>query len=216
MLGRFRGAPIRVHWTAPLVAVVFGRFAFVPAFWAAFLGVILIHELGHALVVRWCGARVTSIDLDGAGGLCHWRGEVTPKQSALISWGGVLAQLVAFLVTVLALALFGAPSNPHVAQVADVLTRVNLAIAAFNLIPVGFLDGATAWKLVPLLVDDLRARFASLSKRRALRRAAAAELADFERTAARSDPATSAEVHATLARIASEVNDTAAGGPRDG
>ena len=50
-IGHFRGAPIRLHWTLPLGAFAMGRFAFVPAFWVGFALLILIHELGHALLV---------------------------------------------------------------------------------------------------------------------------------------------------------------------
>jgi hypothetical protein len=49
-IGRFRGAPIRLHWTVPLACVVFTRFSFVPGAWLGFVLLVLIHELGHAVL----------------------------------------------------------------------------------------------------------------------------------------------------------------------
>ena len=58
VLGRLRGAPVRVHWSAPIGAFVLGRLRYVPWFWLAFLVLVMVHELGHALMVR--GARAAS------------------------------------------------------------------------------------------------------------------------------------------------------------
>jgi stage IV sporulation protein FB len=208
LLGRVQRIPIRLHWTAPLGAILFGRFRFVPAFWGAFLALVLIHELGHAAMVRMARARVTMIDLDGAGGLCHWRGSVSPMREALIAWGGIFGQLVALAVTYALVFAFGRPENEYVAQIVDVFTRANLWLAAFNLIPVRHLDGAKAWKIVPLLYRAAKARMARGAKRRDVLRAAKQEVAQIEKLDEASDDV-AAKVDDVLSKLTSEVNKSA-------
>lgn len=207
LLGRIRLIPIRIHWTAPLGAFLFGRFEIVPAFWVAFLALILIHELGHAVAVRLSRAQVTMIDLDGAGGLCHWRGTVGAFRRAFISWGGVLGQLLAFGAAHAILVVFGPPVDEYQAQVADVYTRANLWLAAFNLIPIRHLDGAKAWKILPLLYHHVWARLSRSSQRREQQRAAREEIARLDRLeGANAD--VSKSVDDVLSLIASEVNNS--------
>ena len=59
-IGSFRGAPIYVHWSfAAIVGVFWLQADLLVAAWGALLlfGLILLHEIGHALVVRLTGAR---------------------------------------------------------------------------------------------------------------------------------------------------------------
>jgi Zn-dependent protease len=154
-LGRFRGAPVRLHWSAALGAVVFGRFQFVPAFWSCFLVLVILHEMGHATLVRRFRARPLSLDVHALGGLCRWEGEVTRRQRALIAWGGVFAQALAFVVAEAALALCGPPRTAATREIAWAFTESNLWLIALNLIPVPPLDGAAAWPLAGMLYRDL-------------------------------------------------------------
>jgi Zn-dependent protease len=195
---------VRLHWTVPLGAFVIGQFRFVPGFWLGFFFVILIHELGHAAMVRACGARVRNVDLHGAGGDCSWDGTVTPVQRALIAWGGVLAQLVLFGVVVAWLRV----SPPHfelgfATDFLDACRTANLWLIAFNLIPARDLDGVEAWKLFPLLwrrrnERGARARGARRSAVDA-RRKAAAEIAKLD--AAEKAGAADREVDDMVAKI---------------
>ena len=84
-LGRFGGAPVRLHWSAPLGAFAFCGFSFVPGAWGAFLLLILMHELGHAFLVRRFGLYLVSVDVHGLGGLCQWSGTTTPTRRALLA-----------------------------------------------------------------------------------------------------------------------------------
>lgn len=153
---RVRGAPIRLHWTIPLGALVFSGFRFVPAFWAAFFLLILIHELGHATLVRAFGHRVMSIDILGFGGFCRWSGVATKSERGAIAWGGVLAQAVALVITFAVLMIHGRPTTIYGSQVAEVFITTNLWLIALNLIPVPPLDGAEAWSFVRDLFRDGR------------------------------------------------------------
>jgi Zn-dependent protease len=150
-LGKWRGADVRAHWTLPLGAAVFSGGRFVPGFWLGFFLLVLIHEVGHALLVRRFRCRVISIDIHGLGGVCRWNGSPSPIQRAHIAWGGVHAQLAVFGITVGALALLGDPDARFVAQVVSAFTTTNLWLIALNLLPVPPLDGAEAWKLPRLL-----------------------------------------------------------------
>lgn len=150
-LGRFRGAAVRVHWSAPVGAFFFGQLRFVPGFWLAFVGLILLHELGHAWMVKTAGARVRGIDVTGLGGECRYDGAVTPIQKALIAWGGVLAQLAVLVVAGSLLLIFGSPQSAFLAELVQACVFYNLMLVGLNLLPFAPLDGHEAWKLVPLL-----------------------------------------------------------------
>jgi len=153
---------VRVHWTLPLGALVFGQGRFVPGFWLGFFLIVFIHELGHAVLVWSCRQTIVSIDVHALGGACRWSGEPTRIDRARIAWGGVLAQGVALGATWAALALAGPPETAFGAQLVAAFTTINVWLIAINLIPVPPLDGAEAWKLPGLL-----------ARRRASRRAAA-------------------------------------------
>jgi Zn-dependent protease len=157
-IGEVLGAPVRLHWSIPIGAVVLGRFRFVPWFWAAFLVLVLIHELGHAIMVRAAKARVLSIDAHGAGGVCWWQGDVSDIWRALIAWGGVLAQAVVLACAYAWLVFVGYPTTSIGAGFADAFTNSNLWLIAINLIPIPGFDGAEAWRLFPAIVRWRRER----------------------------------------------------------
>lgn len=157
------GVPIRLHWSIPVCALLAGGFRFAPGAWLAFLLLVLIHEAGHALVVRRVGARALALDVLGFGGLCWWEGPVTPLQRACIAWGGVWAQMVVLAVVGGAVLIFGKPANAFAAQMVDVAIVSNLWLIGLNLLPIPPLDGKEAWSLFPLL----RRRFALRRARRA-------------------------------------------------
>lgn len=156
-LGRAAGAPVRVHWTLPLGALFFSRFTWSPGFWLGFFLLILAHELGHALLVRRAGGRVTEIIVHGIGGECRHTGGVSELDQAVIAWGGVLAQAVLLVVALVVRWTVGVTS-PFMAQLQSVWVDSNLTLMAINLLPIGPLDGATAWKLPGLLRDRWRRR----------------------------------------------------------
>jgi stage IV sporulation protein FB len=159
LVARWRGIPLRLHWTLPVGAVIFTGLRFVPGAWVGFVLLIVLHELGHALLARRYRMRVLSVDIHGFGGQCRYTGEPTPRQRAVIAWGGVLAQALLFFAVMLALLVAGQqPSNRFLGELADSATSVNLRIAALNLLPFAPLDGAEAWKLPKLWLDERRRR----------------------------------------------------------
>jgi len=156
-LGRLRGVPVFMHWSAPLGALLVSRFRWLPGAWVAFVVLVLVHEAGHALLVQRVGARAVAIELHALGGECRWQGTVSPLGRAMVAWGGVLAQGVVLSATYAALALAGPPSDPFLGQMAMAFTTSNITMIAFNLFPMRPLDGAEAWRIVPLLRERWRA-----------------------------------------------------------
>jgi stage IV sporulation protein FB len=150
------GVPVRIHWSVPLCALLSGLsltggFHFVPGAVLAYTLLVLIHEAGHAFVVRRVGARALALDVTGFGGLCWWRGPVTPIQRACIAWGGIWAQMIVLAVTGALVLLLGPPPHWFAAQMVDVAITTNLWLMGLNLLPIPPLDGKDAWTLFPLL-----------------------------------------------------------------
>ena len=150
-LFRYRGVPIRAHWSLPAVALFIGGARFAPGAWLAWLLVVTLHEMGHAFWALRYGLDVQEILLHGLGGHCRYRGMPSPRQRSVVAWGGVMAQAILFAIA-LPLSRFVPAHTPLVADAYRVLIDSNLYVAMLNLIPIAPLDGAEAWKLVPMLL----------------------------------------------------------------
>src|SRR5690348_9823949 len=94
--GRVRGRTYRVHWTV-LLAFPFG-WAFSSSFTAgsllagSLLALIVVHEIGHAFVARFCGLQVIGFEFNILHGKCLLQAPEYEIELALVSWGGVIAQ----------------------------------------------------------------------------------------------------------------------------
>lgn len=146
-IGSYRGAPILLHWSLALGLLAFGGLAIVPGFWVGFLVLILLHELGHAYLVRRLGFRVQAVVVHGFGGFCRWDGSASRLEHSIIAWGGVLAQALLLVSTLALLLLIGEPESSFGFQLKDAWVRANLWVMALNLLPVQPLDGADAWQI---------------------------------------------------------------------
>lgn len=146
-VARYKGAPILLHWSLILGLLAFGGFAFVPGFWVGFTGLILLHELGHAYLVRRMGFNVEAVVVHGFGGFCSWHGHASRLEHSIIAWGGVLAQAILLAGTYAYVSVFGSATTAFGYYLQDAWLRANLWIMALNLLPVAPLDGAEAWQL---------------------------------------------------------------------
>ena len=155
-IASWRGAPIRVHWSVIPGAWIFGGFQLDAVSFAAYFLLVLLHELGHATVVRATGQDLVSVDVHALGGVCQWSGSPTARQRALIAWGGVLAQALLLAGTEIWLRVHGAPVTLDGARLVHAFTRTNINLIALNLMPVRPLDGAEAWKVFSPLVRRVR------------------------------------------------------------
>jgi Zn-dependent protease len=160
--GRIAGIPVGANWSALFIAGLIAWSlagsllpAEVPglapaAYWLAglagaglFLGSLLAHEVGHALVARRAGLGVRGITLWLLGGVAQLEDEpATPGDElrvALVGPAVSLALAAAFGLAAVAGSLVGLPAA--VVAVAAWLGVVNALLAVFNLLPAAPLDG---------------------------------------------------------------------------
>ena len=118
----------------------------------AYLLLIIVHELGHALVGRLCGWSTRAITFGVFSGLCEFRQDhcgASPasrlRADIFISWGGVLAQAVVLMCAVCIVAGGVWPESQVFVGLLAGLTWLNAAIIAWNLLPMDGYDGDIAW-----------------------------------------------------------------------
>jgi hypothetical protein len=218
-LGRVRGAPINIHWSAPLGAIAFTGFSLSPGLWVGFFLLVILHELGHAALVWRFGYRVVAVRVHAFGGDCQWAGDPTRAEVSVVAWGGVLAEAALWVVATALVMVLGLPESPVLWALAVTFTSVNARMILFNLIPIPPLDGYHAWQLFPMLWEARKEQRAYQRERRerqeARRREVARqkarnevdkEMADVD--AAGDDPASMPdEVKAVLDRVMKKERD---------
>lgn len=193
-VGSFRGAPIRLHWTVPILCVLVGGTRLAPGAWLAAFLVVLGHELGHAALAKRYKQDVIEVMIHALGGHCMYAGEQSPWQRSVIASGGVLAQLGMFLVASAWLAISPPAQSQFLMDALFVFTQINVSIALFNLVPIPPLDGAEIWKLPGLYLARRRRRRGMKSAQGALQTVVAKGAAKQEarasipRIAAQSEP----------------------------
>lgn len=166
--GRIAGIPVRIHWSALLVAayLAFSLGSIVSvsvtAFGVVCFGLsILIHEIGHALVALRFNVATTSIDLWALGGVARLAAEApTPKAEGWIAGAGPAASALS------AVGCFGLwwflPVSGIPGEIGRVLlwlSYLNTALAVFNMLPGSPLDGGRVLRSVRWSIhgDRLRA-----------------------------------------------------------
>lgn len=159
-VGRLSGVELRLHWSVPVGAVVFGALEIAPVVWLAYLLVIAVHELGHALIIESLGFQLIGADATGYGGQCRFRGSADALEHGVIAWGGVLAQLLLLAASTLVRWSAGPLSSRVALDVLHTFIEVNLWVVAINLLPFSPLDGARGWRVF----GALRERGWTLSK----------------------------------------------------
>jgi len=146
-LFHWRGVPVKGHWAVLALGVLQIALGKSPLRLVGFAAIILVHELGHALLVKRYGLRVREILIHPFGGECVHDATSSARQNVVIAWGGVLAQLALMLAVGVPAYLMGGVREPWLSDLVDVLTVSNAFMAAFNLLPIRPLDGYTAWQL---------------------------------------------------------------------
>jgi Zn-dependent protease len=155
-----------MHWTVllalPWLYLMFN--AWLPALVgsAAYFLLLLAHEFGHATMARWRRVGVDGITLNGLHGETSHGYPRSAGDDILIAWGGVAAQAVILLLTLLAGPYLEASSSRAVGAIAGpvsvVFTRWNLFLMVVALLPIGPMDGRRAWAVIPWLRHSLRRR----------------------------------------------------------
>jgi Zn-dependent protease/CBS domain-containing protein len=117
-------------------------------FVVAIFGSIVLHELGHALTARRFGIRTRDITLLPIGGLARLeRMPEVPRQELWVALAGPAVNVVLAALSYVALGAFGLLNGIPDPESGDLLGRflsVNLALAAFNMIPAFPMDGGRA------------------------------------------------------------------------
>ena len=160
--GRIAGIPVGASWSALLIAALIAWTlagsvlpAQVPglapaASWLAglagaglFLGSLLAHEVGHALVARRAGLRVRGITLWLLGGVALLEDEpATPRDELRVALVGPAVSLALAVAFGLAAVAGAAAGLPTVAVVVTAWLAVgNALLGVFNLLPAAPLDG---------------------------------------------------------------------------
>jgi stage IV sporulation protein FB len=162
-LGTWRGVPVGLHWTVLLgLPWFYYQTRSVPATAIAFVALfflLLAHELGHAAVAVWRRVPVRDLQLFFLHGFCTHDEPYDEEDDVLIAWGGVGAQLAVLIAAAGASALIAALApiaSEIAAPVFYALIETNLLIMVINLVPVAPLDGAKAWRAIPILRARVR------------------------------------------------------------
>jgi Zn-dependent protease/CBS domain-containing protein len=134
-----------------------------------FFGSVLGHELAHSLVARRFQMSVSSITLFLLGGVANLRKEPPSAQAEFFMAAagpatsvviGVVGLAVAFVIDPGAL-----PQAEAIQAVAEYLGRINLALAAFNMIPGFPLDGGRVLRAAIWAISGDRTRATTIAAR---------------------------------------------------
>lgn len=151
-LGTIARIPIRLHWSWFVGVAVYaagalfvgGPFAVLTTFVYAvgLFGIVVMHELGHALAARVYGIDTAHITLYPFGGVAAITDMPrSPRQELVIAAAGPAVNLV-LAVGFGVLWLLAGP------KIFAVLTGINLAMGLFNLIPAYPMDGGRVLRAV--------------------------------------------------------------------
>jgi Zn-dependent protease/CBS domain-containing protein len=170
-IGSVAGIGIFLHWTFLLLIAALGAFYYVQSqslsgavagvglILAVFVCVVL-HELGHALTARRFGVGTRSITLYPIGGLARLqRIPSEPMKEFWIAIGGPAVNLAITVVLGAVLLALDGSFNPAVlrspgSHTIASLMWINLALAAFNMLPAFPMDGGRVLRALLALRQD--------------------------------------------------------------
>jgi Zn-dependent protease/CBS domain-containing protein len=174
-IGRIAGIDIYLHFTFLLLLAWVGLQHYLAhhdvgeaikglLFIAALFGIIVLHELGHALAARRFGIPTRDITLLPIGGVARLeRMPEDPKQELVVALAGPAVNVVLALGIFIVLML--GPGLAPVSQIARVegsilqqLFAVNVMLVVFNMLPAFPMDGGRVLRaLLAMRLDYVRA-----------------------------------------------------------
>ncbi len=145
------GIPLRVHFTFPLILLLFGIEGWAhggwrDATWGMFFVLVIfvcvvLHEMGHSLQARRYGVVVRDIVLLPIGGMARAeRIPESPREEIVVAISGPLVNFTIAGIIALVMWILGAPLFAEDDFFTNLLI-VNLALGIFNLVPAFPMDG---------------------------------------------------------------------------
>ena len=97
--------------------------------------IVIIHELGHIIVIKHYGYQINSINLYPFGGITKIDKDLNTgtNKELLIASGGIIAQVILLIIVYLL---------PIRLYIKDIIFKYNISILLFNLLPIIPLDGS--------------------------------------------------------------------------
>lgn len=164
-LGRWFGIDVSLHWTVllafPWLYMMLHSFLQAAVGLVAVVALHIVHESGHVILARRYHLYVESVTLLGLHGRTELGTNGTLRESVLIAWGGVIAQLLLLFVSWLAIWLLPAFSGFLgwlLLPVGVVFTEWNIFLILVALLPIGPTDGGLTWRGPPMLWREWTAR----------------------------------------------------------
>jgi len=157
-VARIKQVAIYFHWSVFLISALILIESFqrpVPTLvaLASYLAILVIHESGHLIAARRQGCEPIAMEIFPLHGLAVSHSSGWQWDEAMITWGGVTAQALVGLPLTLWVSIFGLTRFDAINASLAILGPFNLFLAAINLLPIGKLDGAKAWKSLPMILE---------------------------------------------------------------
>ncbi len=169
-IGRLLGIDIYMHATFPLLVLFvivsattqgasMGMAALNVLAVLGLFGIVVLHELGHAMAARYYGIPTKDIILLPIGGVARiTRMPTNPWQELVIAIAGPAVNVVLALLGLLMLAVVTLLQVPQLSMVVLGFTGINVLLATFNLLPAFPMDGGRVLRaLLALRINYVRA-----------------------------------------------------------
>jgi Zn-dependent protease len=150
-VGRIFGVPIRIHWTVLIVVAVcihrgLGDPGEAIALGGSFLALMFLHDAAHVVVARAKRRQVMGVELRALHGNSVIS-SLSDREGITIAWAGVVAQLAVAIPAIL-WRMTMPVDNPAWRLALEILGPFNLVLAGFHLLPIPWLDGTVAWRIL--------------------------------------------------------------------
>ncbi|MDJ0701548.1 MAG: hypothetical protein QNJ07_17010 [Woeseiaceae bacterium] len=161
-VARLAGVDIFIHWSVlamvPIAWFLVEDWAQAVTGAATLVGLILVHEAGHAYFARKRNLEVLGLVVYPFIGFCTHEASEFEEDHIFVAWGGVAAQAVVLVIAAAVawiLSSLSITAPPYVYPIFLVLITLNIGLIIMNLWPAEPLDGATAWKILRVWRDKV-------------------------------------------------------------
>ncbi len=151
---RIRGVDVNVHWSVLAISGLMLLNAIKqPAVslvaLLSYYAMLLVHESGHVFAAQRKGCHVSEVRLYPVWAITCFGTPWSRFDHCVIAWGGVVAQAIVAAPLIVFVSVFGYTRFEPLNAFLAILGFFSIGVAAFNLLPIPFLDGSIAWSIVP-------------------------------------------------------------------